>query len=391
MNKITLLICLLLLIQGFAWADAPATQSATQPALKETEAVRVNGLDFQVVTPEVWLTPAEKKETTIPLKLKITNQTGNAVGLVLNLFDTINISLKDSAGNVMPIGDRRNATSPCPPMLLAQNQSDIVDRTAQLQPMADKPGQFCLTGSDGAGGVWSCNGLKPGRYTLSMTYDKTQSGPKVRREVPVGTGLGVEEKDTSDWVGKATTKELTIEITDKPPVSSKPFEKDGLQVTVTLPKATFAADEPLKFTVELKNVSDKPFNLLNASNYRDWQLRFKKQGQENWGEFGFDQAGTLELRAVQLDPGKVLTVPIVLEETDLTGVARILTNAYQEQVKMSDGKQHPLKPGKYLLVVKMDQSANAGNDPKPAVRYWAGPITTEPVEFEITDKPATKP
>jgi hypothetical protein len=193
------------------------------------------------------------------------------------------------------------------------------------------------------------------------------------------------------WVGKVTTQELAVEIADKAPISSKPFEKDGLQVTVTLSKAALAADEPLKFTVDLKNVSDKPFNLLSAGNYRDWQLRFKKQGQEKWGEFGFDQAGTLALRAVQLDPGKALTVPIVLEETDLTGVARILTEGYQEQLKMSDGKQHPLKPGKYLLTVKMDQSDNAGNDPKAAVRYWAGPITTEPVEFEITDKAAKKP
>ena len=180
----------------------------------------------------------------------------------------------------------------------------------------------------------------------------------------------------------------------KPPVaevalSSKPFAKDGLQVTVTLAKAIFASGAPLKFRVQFKNVSDMPFNMFNADgyHYRGWQIRFKRQGQKGWGVFGFDQLKTLKPTVLLLEPGRVLTVPLALDGMDLTAVARILSDNYQQQIEWSDGKQHPLKPGKYLLAVKMHLRDNP-NDPKPAIRYWAGgQITTEPVEFEIADQP----
>lgn len=172
----------------------------------------------------------------------------------------------------------------------------------------------------------------------------------------------------------------------QPDLSSRPFEKDGLQVTVSpCPKSTFPVNEPLEFTVLFKNVSDKPFNLLSADgyHYRQWQLRFGKQpqGEGGWGVFGFNQAGTPKPTVVQLEPGRSLTVPIVLKGMDLKGVARVL----------SGGKQEQLNPAKYLLSVKIDQHDNAENDPNPAVRYWAGQIITEPLEFEITDRPATGP
>src|SRR5208283_4222632 len=116
--------------------------------------------------------------------------------------------------------------------------------------------------------------------------------------------------------------------------------------------------------------------------------RFKRQGQGNWGVFGFDQAGELKPTVLLLAPRRVLTVPVELGGMDLTGVARILADNYQQQLAWSNGKQHPLKPGKYLLAVKMNLRDNP-NDPKPAVKYWSGgQITTEPAEFEITDQPA---
>ena len=168
----------------------------------------------------------------------------------------------------------------------------------------------------------------------------------------------------------------------QPLLSSKALEKDGLQVTVTLAKGALAADEPLKFVVEFKNVSKKPFKLLNAdgNHYRDWQIRFNKLGPAEgaWGEFGFNQSGTPKPTVVQLEPGSVLAVPIVLEGSDLPGIARIL----------SGGKQTQLQPGKYLLAVKMEFRDNAENDPKPALGYWAGKFTTEPVAFEIAEKTA---
>ena len=89
-----------------------------------------------------------------------------------------------------------------------------------------------------------------------------------------------------------------------------------------------------------------------------------------------------------MEPGGVLTVTVVPDGMDLAGVARILSDDYRQQLDWSDGKQHPLKPGKYLLAVKMNLRNNP-NDPKPALKYWSGgQVTTEPVEFEITDQPS---
>lgn len=243
--------------------------------------------------------------------------------------------------------------------------------------------------------------LPPGKYTLtaSTTMEGVTKNVEIAKLPPL-------------WVGEIVSGPAAFEISEaaapginqtdpgktsqaaapatQPAVSSKPVEKDGLQVMVMLPQASIAANDSLAFTVQFKNVSDKPFNLLNADgyHYRDWTIRFKKQGEGSWKEFGFDEAGELKLSVVQVEPGRVLTVPVVLEGRDLTSVARILTDGYQQQLRMSDGKQHPLKPGKYLLAVKMDLRDNVENDPTPAVRYWAGPILTKPVEFEITDKPA---
>ncbi len=53
-----------------AWTKA----AATQPALKATQPVQVKGLDFQLVAPTIWLIPAEKQATAIPLALKATSR-----------------------------------------------------------------------------------------------------------------------------------------------------------------------------------------------------------------------------------------------------------------------------------------------------------------------------
>ncbi len=195
------LVGVTILVMAYAaWAEAPATQPSTQRAtgdIKESEAVRVNGLDFQIVAPVVWMMPVEKEETPIPLVLKVTNHTDKAV--TLNLFDTITISMKDAAGKELRIDGGRDGTTPCPPLIVEKGQNGTVDRSAKLQPLDGKLGQFRLIGSDGAGGIWYFDGLKPGKYTISMAYENTKAGPE----------------DAPNWVGKATTKELTVEITDK--------------------------------------------------------------------------------------------------------------------------------------------------------------------------------
>jgi len=107
-------------------------------------------------------------------------------------------------------------------------------------------------------------------------------------------------------------------------VSSKPVEKDGLQVTVTLPKATFAADEQPKFTVQFKNVSDKPITLSEADFYWAWSIRFEDVTRKGPWKLELQDVGKLKLqqhlRAEKVDtlqPGKTLEVAVDLGEKGL--------------------------------------------------------------------------
>lgn len=192
MRYISLVVFLGVTLNSMALAETPVTQ----PALKETDPVRVNGLDFQLVASVVWVTPAEKHETTIPLKLKVTNQTDKAVQL--DLFDTLNIQMKDAEGTELRMVATRDRSFRPNPLTVDKGQIGTIDRTAKLQPLDEKLGQVRLVGSDGAGGIWYFDGLKPGKHTVRITYQNAEAGTK---DVPI-------------WVGKATTNELTVEIAD---------------------------------------------------------------------------------------------------------------------------------------------------------------------------------
>ncbi len=177
--------------------------AATQPGVKESEAVRVNGLDFQIVAPMIWIIPAEKQATAIPLALKVTNHTEKDVRL--SLMDTIDINLKDAAGNYVGRSGARDDTKSPAPLLIGKGQSASVTENAKLVHAGGKPGTVSLTYQDDTGTVWYYDDLRPGKYTLSASY--------------ANEGL---DKDAGPplWVGKATTKELAIEISDRVPATA---------------------------------------------------------------------------------------------------------------------------------------------------------------------------
>lgn len=208
MSKANLFLAIGIILAGINYARAagPATQPTTQPALQESAAVRVNGLDFQIVTPAVWVPPAPKKVTTIPLQLKVTNHTGKPVQL--DLFDKLMIQMHDASGKEVPIDGGRNGTCPCPPLIIAKEQSGTVDRTAKLKPSSNHPGSFRLIGSDGAGGIWYFDGLAAGKYTIRMTYENDPEAPHHATAQAAGADA------PPVWVGKAVTKDLAVEIAD---------------------------------------------------------------------------------------------------------------------------------------------------------------------------------
>lgn len=191
-----------LAVAGEAATPAPAT--GVQTVLKsptESQPVRVSGVDFQVITPAVWVLD---EGAFVPLSLKITNHADKT--LEFNLLDTVTIRIKDAAGKELSIYAARKASTIPPPLLIAKEESATIGRTGRLRPTDQG---FRLTGSEEAGGFWYFDGLKPGKYTVSITYEDTQAAVD---ELKKFSKVGAE----SFWVGTVTTKELTVELTAKP-------------------------------------------------------------------------------------------------------------------------------------------------------------------------------
>ena len=104
----------------------------------------------------------------------------------------------------------RRGTRPSNPLLVDRDQSGTVDRTAKLEHLSEKQGQLRLIGSDGIGGFWYIDGLKKGKHTIRILYKNNKTAQDI----------GTPEADGRIWSGKATTRELTIEITDNAPASA---------------------------------------------------------------------------------------------------------------------------------------------------------------------------
>lgn len=176
---------------------------------RQSPPVQAGDADFQIVAPAVWV---RLKETAIPLALKITNRADKA--RQFNLYDTVTICIKDANGHELPLGGGRRETLQPRPLLVEKDQSGTIDREAQLKQQ-DKA--FRLTGSDGAGGVWWFDGLKAGKYTVSIAYESTQAAA----DNLVKNGKA---DDGPFWIGKVVTKELAIEIVDEP-VGTRPVTR----------------------------------------------------------------------------------------------------------------------------------------------------------------------
>jgi len=171
----------------------------------------------------------------------------------------------------------------------------------------------------------------------------------------------------------------------KKAVSSKPVEKNGLQVTVNLPQAVFAKNEPVKFSVQFKNVSKKDFVLHNVNQYWEWQIRFEPVGVKSPAN-GPWQLSFNKMAAISTNQ--------TVKPTEDFAVAVEPPQKFHEYVWKGNQRESvpPIKqltPGKYKLTLAITLAED--RDPrnvreKSAAAFWAGTLTTEPVEFEISDK-----
>lgn len=165
----------------------------------------------------------------------------------------------------------------------------------------------------------------------------------------------------------------------QPSLSSAPAVKDGLQIVVTLPTATFAADDPLTFTVQFKNVSKKPISLCDAEHFWAWRIQFwdsRSGGTWRVNKLFFEDKKRA-MSTTSLKPGETFDVPVLLDP-----------GAREFEYKWDGADADPLKvrpslaPGQYQLRVGIRFISPAG----PAGGFWIGSIAPKPIELQITGK-----
>ena len=179
------------------------------------------------------------------------------------------------------------------------------------------------------------------------------------------------------WEGRLVTEPLRISF------SSKPVTKDGLQVTLTLAKAAFAADEQPKFTVVFKNISDKPITLCDADFFWAWSIRFEDVARKGPWQLQLQEVARLKLaqqlraqKADTIQPGKTLEVVVDLGGKDLLELEYVWQGEQDKPV----APVRKLAPGRYTLTLDIDLKAGG----KQGTDYWTGQVTTDPVTFTIS-------
>lgn len=160
--------------------------------------------------------------------------------------------------------------------------------------------------------------------------------------------------------------------------SSEPAIKDGLSVTVKLPREAFRPGEPIPLKVVYANVSQEAFTLKGADYLWNREVQFEDGKDEApWALRPlFRCTGTDTVTT--LPPGKSF-------EAELTLDPKSQNFKYEFVNPIPLGKLEQKKPvlgsGRYRLTIGLEFAAT-DNTP----RGWGGKITSRPVEFEIVDE-----
>jgi hypothetical protein len=286
-------VALGLLTPGLAAADDAAAVAPKEPT-QASAAVRVGGLDFQVVGPARWLAPQKKtgphamNDTIIPLALRITNRTDKAVALELGT--TVYVCLKDAAGKELPVfgGQDGEAALP-PPLVVAPGNSGDIPRPGYLSLRREQDGgPLRLWGADETGFFWDYKNLKPGRYSVEIRYENA-----AKKTASVGSS------GAPLWTGKAVTKPLAVEIVDQPTAETSKVAEDrteGLPPVdrSRIDKAIRLADgDWLVYSYQITSDSGvQVYRIDPTMSKRRWQARCEGLGQFH-GQFGQDVEANL--------------------------------------------------------------------------------------------------
>lgn len=168
------------------------------------------------------------------------------------------------------------------------------------------------------------------------------------------------------------------------PKESKAVEKDGLSLAVKLAKTEWRADEPLEFTILLKNVSDKPLLLWGADDYRSYQIVVNIWSDDRGPGWSPEWPAPDKENAVAvpksqtLEPGQSMEVPVSIK--DLSG--------FHQWRTLSPDRD---RPGWWTLGVTRDFQANPVAKGNESTRYWKGKIASRELLFKVVGGSAEVP
>jgi RNA polymerase sigma factor (sigma-70 family) len=336
--------------------DPPAARDKDR---KESKAVNVDGVEFRAYVQGTCVVPRPGESRPIDLGLRITNKTDGP--LFFSLLDTVRLVLKTAEGMELRMdGGRKNAPPQRVPVPVAAGESLDVSRASRLEALGLRAG-LRLGGREGTGFDWYFDGLRPGKYVLSVRYEG--------------------EKGGICWPGKAETEGVEFEIVEAQSVS-KPVRVEGLEFTVFVPVRRVATPPPgdrsdVDLGLKVVNVSDKPVS-LSINNVIRLRLD-SRDGESNRMQSGRDGKPKPQ-PPVTLAPGGTWTWR---SGADLHWVGGDRTTL---QLYGPDGRGvagfwsfGTMKQKKYWLTIEYENT----NPNQDGVPLWVGKATPKEVAFEV--------
>ncbi|MDC0834378.1 hypothetical protein CKA32_004780 [Geitlerinema sp. FC II] len=180
-----------------------------EPISRDGNVVELDGVKFETIIPETtWKIPNRTSEMRFPVKLglRINNQKQQIVRFTQ--YDTLSPQMVDPNGQILQLKGSRNRSSPptvsdCPLLHPEKSVTFVLDGELSWQN-----NKLQLRWSDGFGGIWFFDDLKPSTYTIRIDY-AASTKPLSMYDLKIGTFRPV----TQLWRSALNTNFIKIRLT----------------------------------------------------------------------------------------------------------------------------------------------------------------------------------
>ncbi len=174
------------------------------------------------------------------------------------------------------------------------------------------------------------------------------------------------------------------EPSSRPSAESKPVEKDGVSVSVSLKQRTIPSDEQPKFVVRFGNTTKDYINLYNLKAYCGWHIQFtgtdKRAAHPGPWELRMDKIPSrIDVALEQIKAGESMEVAVDLNDPPFT-----FDFVYEGAQKKPVAPVRRLGPGTYRVIITIALQNPFG----PSPHMWVGPLTTDAVELKVSEAAA---